>query len=144
MLHSALLNDVCEKLSLLKNNENNLTRSKDRKFHCRSRQDSNLRRRIPTDFKSVALTTRPRLRTMKNAAIRYVSTPLDWLYKRKTDEKFNLERIPIKKLSRSRFRERADLNHRPFDLQSNALPLSYTPSTFNNNAWNLRLGHDTD
>ena len=33
--------------------------------------------------------------------------------------------------------ERADLNHRPLDLQSNALPLSYTP-------WNgiVKLAND--
>ena len=31
----------------------------------RSRQDSNLRGETPTDFKSVALTTRPRLRLMR-------------------------------------------------------------------------------
>ena len=38
-----------------------------------------------------------------------------------------LEKIPVVSLEDQHFltRERGELNHRPLDLQSNALPLSY-------------------
>ena len=36
-------------------------------------------------------------------------------------------------------KERADVNHRPLDLQSNALPLSYTPDFLLQELWNTQI-----
>ncbi|KRY12712.1 hypothetical protein T12_9839 [Trichinella patagoniensis] len=43
------------------------------------------------------------------------------------------------KISLENFRGHPGLNRGPLDLQSNALPLSYTPTGYNGTVWRIRM-----
>ena len=52
-----------------------------------------------------------------------------------SEELYQVKKIGVYRIQKKNWREHPDLNQGPLDLQSNALPLSYTPIPCTNNVY---------